>query len=335
MDALVATKNTDVLFVAQAPNSSEAPFDVEKLSHSYRSEYLDPSDDYDQLIVAIDSFNPDIILAGGSWRIKPYRTLLRNFKGRSNRVFCSDTQWHGNMRQWLVVAIMRLARSKLYDQAFVAGERQLKYVRQLGFKPADIQSGLYSCDHSSFSSASDCSGNGRFENPSFLFVGRLVDIKGIAELLDGYAIYRDQTENPWPLDICGTGPLEELVENAEGVQYRGFVQPEDLPNIMASHTTLLVPSHIEPWPLVIHEAVSAGMSVICSSACGAGDAYVENNKNGEILESVSSDAISNSLLNISRSTADELMVMSNESSKRAATMTPSIWADKVLAFSKG
>lgn len=335
MRALIDTGRAEVFFVGQTPIASVAPIDIDRLKGSYQSACFDKPTNYTQLVNAIGNFKPDIILAGGSWREPAYRKLLRDYKNEAVRVFCSDAQWDGTLRQWVAAASMRIIRDGLYDSAFVAGDRQLHYAKRLGFKADDIQKGLYSCDHSSFSSASECADNSRFKKPSFLFVGRLVDIKGITELLDGYSIYRKRTKNPWLLEICGTGPLEELVVNAENVQYRGFVQPEDLPSVMASHTTLLVPSHTEPWALVIHEAVSAGMSVICSKACGAGDAYVETHKNGIILDSVNSKVIADALSNISSLTSKELSVMSDISMRLAATVSPSIWAEKVLAFSKG
>ena len=334
MRALVENGNADVFFIGQIPNASVAPFDLDRLKGSYQSMCFEKPTDYEKLNKVIRGFDPDIILAGGSWREPAYRKLLVDFKRKAIRVFCSDAQWQGTMRQWAAIAVMALVRDQLYDRSFVAGERQFLYSKKLGFKAVEIQKGLYSCDHFSFSLASDRSDSNRFKKPSFLFVGRLVDVKGITELLEGYAIYCAETDNPWPLEVCGTGPLEESVRNATSVRYRGFVQPGDLPNIMASHTTLLVPSHLEPWALVIHEAASAGMSIICSAACGAGDAYVEHEKNGAILEHVTSGAIATSLSNISKLNQGELTAMSDVSKKLAAAMTPSIWAEKVLAFSK-
>lgn len=334
MRALLATGKAEVFFISQTPVASVAPLDLDRLDGSYQSANFKKPTDYNKLLDAIDGFKPDIVLAGGSWREPAYRKLLAKLKGNAIRVFCSDAQWQGSLRQWLSVLSMRIVRKKLYDRAFVAGERQLNYAMRLGFSSDQIQTGLYACDHGAFSSASAQSTVDRTKTPSFLFVGRLVDIKGIKELLDGYELYRRQNNNPWPLVICGTGPLEGMVRHSPDIHYKGFVQPEELPQIMASHTTLIVPSHVEPWALVIHEAASAGMSIICSKACGAGDAFVQNGVNGQLLTDVSSISIAAALEKVSRLDNKALDTMNSKSSELAATMTPDTWAEKVLAFSK-
>ena len=48
-----------------------------------------------------------------------------------------------------------------------------------------------------------------------------------------------------------------------------FVQPHDMPDLFARASVFVLPSNYEPWGVVIHEALSSGMPVLCSDKCGA------------------------------------------------------------------
>ncbi len=47
-----------------------------------------------------------------------------------------------------------------------------------------------------------------------------------------YEKYHAKVENPWPLIVCGVGPLESLLINKPGIEVKGFVQPSDLQKLM-------------------------------------------------------------------------------------------------------
>jgi glycosyltransferase involved in cell wall biosynthesis len=105
--------------------------------------------------------------------------------------------------------------------------------------------------------------------PHFLFVGRYVVEKGIDTLLEAYRSYREQVTDPWGLRCAGAGPLRELLKGS-GVDDLGFVQPDELPSIMAAAAAFVLPSRFEPWGVVAHEAAASGLPLILSDACGAG-----------------------------------------------------------------
>lgn len=333
LNALVDTREADVFLIGKAPAMGEAPFDLSLFESRYKSKFLEWPIDYSILAKIAHEFQPDLIVSGGTWRQRAYRRLLSNQLPTTCRVVCMDTQWVGSLKQWLMVAFMYVMRTSYYDKAFVAGYRQKKYARRLGFSAGKITTGLYSCDHAKFSvGTTNNVDDSRFKTPSFLFVGRLVTIKGVRELIEGYRMYRKRVSNPWPLQICGVGELESLFQNVECVKYAGFVQPSELPEIMSRHTTLLLPSIAEPWGVVIHEAVSAGMTVICSKGCGAGDSFVREGYNGTILKDLRARTISDSLAFLSNKSRGDLCMMSKISQNIALTNTPEIWAKKVLNF---
>ena len=73
--------------------------------------------------------------------------------------------------------------------------------------------------------------------------------------------YCKSVENPWPLVCAGAGPLVDTVSDFASSNI-GFVQPEQLPDLMAGATAFVLPSRIEPWGVVLHEAASSGLPLV-------------------------------------------------------------------------
>jgi len=122
------------------------------------------------------------------------------------------------------------------------------------------------------------------EKTRYLFVGRLVEYKGIKELLEAWSIfkYKSNTE----LHIVGTGELEDLVieksKSIENIIYHGFVSEEELPLIYRNCDIFVFPTygirHDEYFGLVVIEALASGEYVILSDGMkGIFDYFEKNN----------------------------------------------------------
>lgn len=99
-----------------------------------------------------------------------------------------------------------------------------------------------------------------------LFVGRLIKVKGVLELLT--------TASKWNKDItlviAGTGPLEENVKtqnsNVKNIIYLGGVDNDKLPDYYNAADLVIVPStHEEGFGRVILESLACGTPVIGSN----------------------------------------------------------------------
>jgi glycosyltransferase involved in cell wall biosynthesis len=120
-------------------------------------------------------------------------------------------------------------------------------------------------------------------NNSFrlLFVGRLEREKGIEVLLGAWraAGLRDDAR----LVFAGAGPIRP---EGPGVEVLGRVAREQLPPLYASADALVLPSirtatFLEPWGLVVNEAMHQGTPVIASDAVGAvAGGLVQDGRNG-------------------------------------------------------
>jgi glycosyltransferase involved in cell wall biosynthesis len=186
-----------------------------------------------------------------------------------------DNQWLGTPRQRLGILASPLYLWPCFDAAFVAGERQSKFASRLGFGERRSQTGGVVGDTRKFAGEPSSSG--------FLFVGRLVHQKAPDILGEAYAAYRANREDPWPLRVCGVGPDARILAEVAGVEMMGFVQPSELPAVMAMCACLVLPSRFEPFGVVVHEAVAMGLHVIASTAVGAADLFVDDEVNGRIV----------------------------------------------------
>lgn len=124
----------------------------------------------------------------------------------------------------------------------------------------------------------------------FLSVGRLVQEKGIFDLLKAYASLDPQLRDQFGLVLVGDGParteLERRAAAMQGglVQVAGFAQREQLAIYYALAELFVFPTHSDPWGLVVNEAMACGLPVISSSAAGCAADLVEDHYNGRVVE---------------------------------------------------
>ena len=114
-----------------------------------------------------------------------------------------------------------------------------------------------------------------------LFVGRAAPEKGLAVALEAWR--RAALHGTLTL----VGDLHATV--ADGVVATGSLRPTELRNFYASSDVLVVPSistrgFIEPWGLVVNEAMNQGAAIIASDAVGAAaGGLVRDARNGLIV----------------------------------------------------
>jgi glycosyltransferase involved in cell wall biosynthesis len=265
-----------------------------------------------------------------SWHIGPYRRAARRRRGTTLRILCMDNQWWATPRQIVGVASSPLLVRPAYDAAYLPGDRAADFARKLGFSDERIVRGIYSCDHPRFDAVAEARGSG-LSARAFVFVGRLEREKGIDVLVEGYRRYRELTDDPWPLFVGGVGSEAPRLASAPGVDAIGFVQPDRLPDLLARSGCLVLPSRFEPWGVVVHEAASVGLPVVCTSVVGAASRLVLDGYNGVIVPPGDAGSLARGLLRISTSTDDRRAAMTRASRSLARQFTPDRWADHLLS----
>ncbi|MGO8892476.1 MAG: glycosyltransferase [Streptosporangiaceae bacterium] len=106
--------------------------------------------------------------------------------------------------------------------------------------------------------------------PTVLAVGRLAAQKGFGTLLDAAASWRDMRPEPL-LVIVGDGPLEAGLTSQAArlkldVRFPGH--RDDVPALLASAAVFVLPSVWEGQPLILQEALRAGVPIVATRVGG-------------------------------------------------------------------
>lgn len=157
----------------------------------------------------------------------------------------------------------------------------------------------------------------------FLYSGEISIRKGVDLLIRAFlrivASGVDVT-----LTLIGSGPLEhELrrlvpVEQANRIQFLGFVNWEQLPTVYSAHDILVAPSRYDGWGLIIMEGLAAGMPVIATNRMGAALDYVLDGENGWLIQADDEDALESA---IRKATIAPVTQMGKLAQESAATWT--------------
>jgi len=246
---------------------------------------------------ALESSAPDVIVCGGYNYLASWQSL---WWARSHRVpfviWVESTAADRRNRHLLIESLKRKFMRNC-DAFIAAGKSSGEYVESFGVEPARIFIAPDAVDTQFFAKrAAIARQNGEtlrrelgLPRRFFLFVGRMIREKGVVDLLTAYATLAVDLRKEIGLVFVGEGPmrreLEDLARSISpgAVRFAGFVQREQLPIYYGLAETFVFPTHTDPWGLVVNEAMSCGLPVICSDAAGCAADLVEDGWNGRVL----------------------------------------------------
>jgi glycosyltransferase involved in cell wall biosynthesis len=120
-------------------------------------------------------------------------------------------------------------------------------------------------------SAETCASAGAVpRGPVVLAVGRLAAQKGFGTLIEAAAHWRDISPEP-VLVIVGEGPLEAELKGqaaALGLEVEFAGLRTDVPRLLAAAAVFVLPSWWEGQPLVLQEALRAGVPIVATTVGG-------------------------------------------------------------------
>ncbi len=327
----VRAKGIDV-FVIRWPVNNEAPFefeDTDGLIFYNRSAY--PT--IEELAGLVSEINPDVIIASG-WVDKEYVKVCKLWFGRAETVLIIDNHWRSTIKQWLAVLISPITLKRIFTRCWVPGTPQLRYARMLGYATPKIQTGFYSADVPYFSQLFHETFPQKTQSfpKRFLYVGRYAEFKGLAELWSAFIEFRSAGNTDWELWCAGTGDMYEQRKESEGIKHLGFVQPKEMRQIIAQTGVFVLPSRKEPWGVVVHEFAAAGFPLMCSSAVGASEAFVQPGLNGILHQPENREEILKGLYYFANRTNQELCDMGEQSHQLAQKITPDSWSEALVNF---
>jgi len=330
--ALVKQANTELLLV-HYPTSNNAPLSDECFS-GIPTLCVSPKASHSELMTIYEEFKPDVLLISG-WIDKRYLKIARHAR-RSGvlTIAGSDTQWRGSARQLLARFIAPSMLKPAIDVLWVPGCRQKTLAMNLGYRNNSVWDGHLCCDWDKFCYPEETIDQFSNRDKAFIFSGRLVEEKGLSTLLLAYKNYRKTSKEPWELWCAGTGPLASMLSGMDGVSALGFLQVNELAALMKKASAFILPSHFEPWGLVVQEAAAAGLPLILSHEVGAGEHLLRDGFNGFSTTTGNVNSLTDAMLRIESMEINQRYTMGRKSYQLSCQYLPGNWASKLVRESE-
>ena len=284
----------------------------------------------------IKTISPSITVVSG-WMDKGYLAVAKKQRARGGvTVTAFDGQWYGSPKQKISGLLGRVGYfSQYFSHAWVTGYYQFEFARRMGFEKKKIVFDLYSADSIFFHQAyRNNIEQKKLRYPHrFLFVGRLEPIKGLDTLLQSWRLLGDN-KNRWELHLIGNGSLKTALESITGLVVKDFMQPDQLVQEVAHAGCFILPSHGEPWGVVVHEFAAAGLPLIVSDVVGAASTFLISGMNGFSYEANDPQALAHRLAQIIGLNDQELLTMSEHSYRLSHRITPESSAANLLSIAE-
>jgi len=153
--------------------------------------------------------------------------------------------------------------------------------------------------------------------PYILFIGRLIEVKGVEYLIHAMAIAQKKLSN-LTLIIAGDGELREKLEDlaasigARNVHFTGWVGDDGEKAFLVQNASAVVvpsiivqyPGQTEGGPLVVLEALSAGVPVVGTQTLGSSTQFIEDGVNGYTVPEKDSSALADAIVRVIRNSDD-------------------------------
>ena len=267
----------------------------EKIGHNVHWLSRDAIYTWEQLGLSV----PDHFIHTG-WAYPAFNSLAAEAQAVGARRYSMiDTIWYGTWRQWVGLVYFRLVYRRWFDAVLVPGKASYRFCQRVGMPCARIYQGLYGANPEVFTLGPPIS-----ERPKrILFVGRLIERKGISKLLE--AIRESHArDDGWEFVFIGAGPLAEQVQAEKGVLLLPFSTPDIISEWMRGSHYLVLPSLEENWGVVVHEAALCGCGLILAEGIGGAEDLL-GSQNGASVALKSVDSLSATFERLSKASSEE------------------------------
>lgn len=287
----------------------------------------------------IKDFNPDIIIveAFGGWSMIGilygilHRKKIMLFYERTAYVERNSPWWR---------TLYRKIIGKAIDAFLINGQLTREYLENgLGLKKQPKTEGLMVADSKGLENAVNSFPNEEKNELkkslqlnsglTYLFVGQIVERKGITQLLEAWEEHIQQhTEDN--LLVIGTGILlEKLQHKYRGVQsihLLGRIEYDEVYKYYAIANVFVMPTLEDNWCLVVPEAMACKLPIACSIYNGGHLELIEEGKNGYRFDPLKKESIIQTLSLFHHSNLNK---MGNTSYFIVQNYTPEIAARKI------
>jgi glycosyltransferase involved in cell wall biosynthesis len=250
-----------------------------------------------RVAAALGKARPDAIVCGGYNYVASWQTAAWAKRHQVPFLLWVESGAKDQRNGYALLECMKKAFLRNCDAFIVAGASSSEYLRCFGLPQESIFTAPnavdieFLADRAARIRGDAASHRRRLDLPArfLLFVGRLVRDKGVFDLLHAYAELAPGLREKLALVYVGEGAARRQLEReAAGmdpgeVRFAGFRQREELAAYYALAESFVLPTHSDPWGLVVNEAMACSLPVICTDAAGCGADLVEDGWNGLIF----------------------------------------------------
>lgn len=289
------------------------------------------------LVSTIKKSRPDIIISDGffQWTYAPI--LLKLFNRKIKHIMCYEGWQHTERNAQGFRLKYRKVAMQYMDAICCNGSLCYEYIKELGYPPKKTYIGNMAADTTLFGSTcsyindTECKTKKEVLNLKgiiYIFSGRLVQLKGIKELLHAWKEFTINKKATLLLvgDGAQKAELKEYCANngLHNVIFTGVIEYKKLPIYYKSADLFIIPTLQDNWSLVVPEAMACGLPILCSKYNGCWPELVKP-ENGWVFDPLNQTSLVEAL-NKSYQAKDRLTEMGEESKKIVSQYTPEIAA---------
>jgi 1,2-diacylglycerol 3-alpha-glucosyltransferase len=293
-------------------------------------------DDIGPAVVAFPGWSARGSLAALSWCVR--RGVPAIIMSETTAVDAPRVWWKESLKSLVV---------HLCQAGLVGGSPHRDYMAKLGMPRERIFVGYDAVDNAHFqrgallarANAAGLRQQQGLPERFFLASNRFIPQKNLMHLLRAYARYRAMADHePWKLVLLGDGELRGELERAreelglrETVVMPGFKQYQELPAYYGLAGAFVHASTIEPWGLVVNEAMAAGLPVLVSGRCGCAADLVQDGVNGWVFDPFDIDMLAALMMKVAQMPASQLDVTGRASQQIIARWGPANFAHNAVS----
>jgi glycosyltransferase involved in cell wall biosynthesis len=178
-------------------------------------------------------------------------------------------------------------QARAYAKSLLPAGRELPFFRS--YNAVDNDEFARRCTAFRQDEAACTAFKGRFAARNILFSGQLIERKNIRTLIDVYEDILAKSGEPVGLIVLGQGPMDGYLadrKESDGLDHlylEGFRGPDEYYKYFAIADAFMLLSVYDCNPLVIFEALAAGLPTVCSANAGNAIDFIEQGRNGFIV----------------------------------------------------
>jgi glycosyltransferase involved in cell wall biosynthesis len=293
------------------------------------------------LVKAVLDEKPDVLITDGFFQWTSAALWLRAKRGIPH-VCCYEKTMHTERRaQWYRTLYRKLAM-RWIDVMCCNGSLSADYAGSMGFPAERIKRGNMVADAEGLEQRADeiteeqkarvISKHG-LHGTVFLYVGRLIRLKGLRELLAGWEQFTRGSRSAATLLLAGEGPEQGSLERycrdhrLDNVRFAGPVDYDDMVTYYRCAGAFIIPTLEDNWSLVVPEAMACGLPILCSRYNGCWPELVTDT-NGWVFDPLAVEDV-HRVLTQAMSARDRWGQMGEQSRAIASAYTPR-WAAGII-----